>query len=70
MDTALLPEWGNSRKYEAVIEIPEGEVLHIGKVAEQEIKSTGTILSGRADQVLLPQNWPLEWIIQIREVPN
>ncbi len=69
IDTALLPEWGNTRMYEATIEIPKGEVLNIGKVAEQYTK-TGTKLVGQADQVLLPQNWPLEWIKEIRVVPS
>ncbi|MGY3718271.1 pre-toxin TG domain-containing protein, partial [Sutcliffiella cohnii] len=51
IDTALLPEWGNSRMYEAVIVIPEGQVLNIGKVAPQNTKS-GTNLAGGGDQVL------------------
>lgn len=69
IDTALLPEWGNSRMYEAVIEVPKGQALNIGKVAEQYTK-TGTKLAGQADQVLLPQNWPLEWIKEIRVVSS
>jgi hypothetical protein len=69
IDTALLPEWGNSKMYEAVIGVPEGQVLNIGKVAEQYTK-TGTKLVGGADQILLPQNWPLEWIEEIKHVPS
>ncbi|MGE6203854.1 hypothetical protein [Guptibacillus hwajinpoensis] len=69
VNSALLPDWKNSRQYEAVIEIPKGEVLNIGRVAEQNTK-TGALLKGDADQVLLPQGWPSEWIKEIREVPS
>ncbi|MGE1057071.1 pre-toxin TG domain-containing protein [Bacillus sp. GMa5/1] len=69
LDTALLPEWKNSRMYEATIKVPEGETLNLGKVAEQYTMS-GTTLKGGGDQVLLPQNWPLEWISDVRKVPN
>ncbi len=61
-DLALLPEWKNSRTNEAVIRIPKETVLNVGKVAPQRTAS-GTVLQGGADQVLLPQNWPSEWII-------
>lgn len=70
IDTALLPEWKNSRMYEAEIIIPKGQQINIGQVAPQVIKSTGTKLVGGADQILLPQDWPLEWINLIRNVPN
>ena len=70
IDTALLPEWKNTRQYEAVIKIPKGVELNIGKVAPQTINSSGFILKGGADQVLLPNTWPLDWIVDIRIVPN
>ncbi|MBC1370263.1 ribonuclease YeeF family protein [Listeria welshimeri] len=70
IETALLPEWKNSRMYEAEIIIPKGQQLNIGKVAPQTIESTGTILSGGADQILMPQDWPLEWIYNIKIVSN
>ncbi|WP_231147446.1 hypothetical protein [Streptococcus equi] len=70
IDTALLPEWKNTRQYEAVIKIPKGSQLNIGKVAPQTVKSSGTTLIGGGDQVLLPNRWPLEWIQEIRIVPN
>ncbi|WP_231185946.1 hypothetical protein [Streptococcus equi] len=70
IDTALLPEWKNIRQYEAVIKIPKGSQLNIGKVAPQTVKSSGTTLIGGGDQVLLPNRWPLEWIQEIRIVPN
>ncbi|MCF2941942.1 transposase, partial [Paenibacillus alkaliterrae] len=69
INSALLPEWKNSRQYEAVIEIPIGTELNIGKVELQKTQ-TGTILQGGGDQILLPQNWPKEWIKEIREVPS
>ncbi|MFC0232613.1 pre-toxin TG domain-containing protein [Vagococcus entomophilus] len=69
IDTALLPEWGNSRQYEIEITIPKGQQLNIGKVAPQTTK-TGTILSGGADQILLPKNWPSDWITNTRVVPS
>ena len=64
IDTALLPEWKNTRQYEAVIKIPKGVELNIGKVAPQTINSSGFILKGGADQVLLPNKWPLDWIVE------
>jgi hypothetical protein len=69
IDYALLPEWGSTRMYEAKIIIPQGTVINIGKTAPQTIKSTGTVLTGGVDQILLPKNWPLEWIKEIRIVP-
>lgn len=68
-DTALLPSWGNSRMYEAVIEVPKGEILNIGKVAEQTTESS-TKLIGNGDQVVLPLNWDLNWIKEIKVVPS
>ena len=68
IEVALLPEWGNSRAYEAKIVVPKGTVLSIGKVASQKISTTGTILEGGLDQILLPMDWPLDWIKNIRKV--
>lgn len=61
---AILPEWKNSLKYRAKILIPEGTTLNIGKVAEQTTMS-GCILKGNVDQILLPENWDLNWIKEI-----
>ncbi|AJQ29642.1 transposase protein [Pelosinus fermentans JBW45] len=55
--------------YEAVIIIPKGQILNIGKVAEQYTKS-GAKLEGQVDQVLLPKNWSLEWIKEIHVIPS
>ncbi|MBW3199341.1 hypothetical protein KUV36_16570 [Marinobacter hydrocarbonoclasticus] len=68
IDSALLPEWKNSREYEAEIIIPKGTKLDIGKVAPQTIDETGTVLKGGADQVLLPRDWPDQWIVSISSV--
>jgi hypothetical protein len=65
IDTALLPDWGGTRLYEAKIVVPKGVVLNIGKVAPQYTK-TGTKLAGGVYQVLLPEGWSLEWIKDIR----
>jgi hypothetical protein len=68
IDAALLPEWKNTREMEAVILVPKGTTLNIGKVAPQTIASTGTTLEGGADQILMPQDWPEEWITERRKV--
>lgn len=70
LDLALLPEWGNSRAYEAEIQIPAGQRVNIGIVAPQTIKGSGTLLPGGAVQILLPKDWTLEWITKIRVVPS
>ena len=67
VDSAILPEWKNTLRYEAEIVIPKGTTLNIGRVGEQFTMS-GTRLAGDADQFLLPQNWDLNWIKRIREV--
>ncbi|CAM4081753.1 hypothetical protein BAMA_16570 [Bacillus manliponensis] len=69
ISTALVPDWKNSRQYEAVIEVPKGQILNIGRVEKQYTK-TGALLEGDGDQILLPQGWPSEWIKETREVPS
>ena len=56
--------------YEVEIRIPKGETLSIGKVASQKISSSGTVLKGGADQILLPQEWSQDWVVDVRTVPN
>jgi hypothetical protein len=68
-NTALVPDWKNTREYEAVIEVPKGQILNIGRVEKQYTKS-GALLKGDGDQILLPQGWPSEWIKEIRNVPS
>ncbi|WP_241559237.1 hypothetical protein [Lysinibacillus halotolerans] len=69
IDTALVPDWKNTREFEAVIEVPKGQILNIGRVEKQYTK-TGALLKGDGDQILLPQGWPSEWIKDIRKVPS
>ncbi|PHM69407.1 hypothetical protein [Xenorhabdus kozodoii] len=67
IDTALLPEWKNTRQYESTIIVPAGTKLQIGKVKEQFTRS-GTKLEGGADQVILPLNYPMSWVKDVRFV--
>ncbi|HHL0973685.1 MULTISPECIES: WXG100 family type VII secretion target [Bacillus cereus group] len=69
IDLALLPEWKNTRQYEAVIQAPEGTILQIGR-AEKQTTMSGTIFKGDEDQVLLPFGYPSEWIKEVREIPG
>ncbi|MBN8209824.1 hypothetical protein JI666_13790 [Bacillus sp. NTK071] len=64
---ALLPEWKNTRQYEAIIEIPEGTILNLGR-AEKQYTKMGYILKGNEDQILLPLNYPIEWISEIKQI--
>lgn len=65
IDSALLPEWKNTRKFEATLKIPKGTILQIGKVEKQIMKS-GAVLEGGADQILLPHGYPVSWITDVR----
>ena len=56
--------------YEVEIRIPKGETLSIGKVASQTISSSGIVLKGGADQILLPQGWSQDSVVNVRTVPN
>lgn len=56
--------------YEARIIVPKNQRLNIGKVAPQIIEESGTMLDGGGDQIMLPKEWPLDWIKEIRVVPN
>ncbi len=55
--------------FDLIIEVPKGQILNIGRVEKQYTK-TGALLEGDADQILLPQGWPSEWIKDIRKVPS
>ena len=65
--SAILPEWKNSLQYEARITIPKGTKLNIGR-AEKQVSIDGTKYAGNGDQLLLPKNWDLNWIKEIRKV--
>jgi NAD(P)H-nitrite reductase large subunit len=69
IDAALLPEWKNSKESEAIIKIPKGTILNVGKVAPQTTKS-GTILKGGTDQYLMLQNWLSDWIAKVNPLPS
>jgi RHS repeat-associated protein len=66
IDNALLPEWKNTREFEAMILIPKGTTLNIGSVAPKMTKS-GTIFKGGADQILIPQTGPAlgSWVVEM-----
>lgn len=66
---ALDPAWFNTKMYEAKLQIPSGTILSTGKVASARLR-TGTILPGGADQILLPRDWPEDWIIGYRRVTS
>lgn len=66
---ALKPEWLNTRLVEEKIFVPIGTKIHVGLVAPVTL-NTGTVLAGGAEQVLLPRNWPKEWIIGYRKVTS
>ena len=57
-------------------EIPykiNGWVLSVVLVAlpiMQKISSSWTVLKGGADQILLPQGWSQDWVVNVRTVPN
>ena len=65
IDAALLPEWKNTRQFEATLKIPKGTILQIGKVEKQIMKS-GAVLEGGVDQILLPHGYPVSWITDVR----
>lgn len=66
---ALDPKWLNTKMYEAKLQVPTGTKVSIGVVAPVTLK-TGVILTGGADQVLLPVNWSEKWILGYRRVSS
>ena len=64
---ALDPSWINTKMYEARLLIPANIKISVGIVAPVHLKS-GEILPGGADQVLLPLEWPEDWITGYRRV--
>lgn len=69
MRLALAPEWFNTKMYEEKILVPVGQVLYVGKVAPVQLK-TGTWLPGGADQLILPKQWPPEWVLGYRRITS
>lgn len=64
---ALKPNWKNTKMYEAKLIVPAGTRLNIGIVAPVTLPS-GEILPGGAPQIMLPENWPGEWVQGYRRV--
>ena len=67
MRLALAPQWKNAKMYEAKLIVPAGTRMNVGVVA-QVVLPTGAILPGGAPQILLPQEWPKEWIQGYRRI--
>ncbi|HIE5768223.1 TPA: RHS repeat domain-containing protein [Proteus mirabilis] len=69
IDAALLPEWKNTRQFEAQILVPKGTTLNVGQVAPQTMKSDA-VLQGEATQILLPRDWDPSWIKSTNNIPS
>lgn len=67
MRLALDPRWANTKMYEAKLMVPTNVIISVGIVAPVELP-TGTVLPGGADQIMLPFDWPKEWIQGYRRV--
>ncbi|WP_150601118.1 hemagglutinin repeat-containing protein [Pandoraea fibrosis] len=65
-DTAIYPKWSSAR-FEAVIEVPQGQKLNIGKVGKQPTGSDNPKYRGGEDQVLLPRGYPVNWVKSVRD---
>lgn len=64
---ALDPAWANTKMYEARLIVPADVTISVGTVASVRLK-TGTVLPGGADQILLPREWPEDWITGYRRL--
>ncbi|MBT9185306.1 hypothetical protein ILP31_14565, partial [Pectobacterium punjabense] len=65
-ETAVYKKWSTSQ-FEAQIKIPENTKINIGTVGEQRPGSEKPKYDGGADQVLMPRNYPSEWIKSVRD---
>lgn len=68
---ALLPEWRNTKMYEAKFIVPKGERFFIGIAAPQVTKS-GEVLQGGAEQIFIPRaikNWNT-WVLGYRRITS
>jgi hypothetical protein len=68
-ELALHPSFNNSMRFKSTIEVPEGQILNIGKVGPYPPGTVGA-LPGGADQVLLPENYSHSWISKIVDTQN
>jgi len=66
-ELAILDEWNNSMRFEAVIMIPSNTKLNIGKVAPQVSTNGLQTLEGGADQFILPYKWSNSWVVKITD---
>lgn len=64
---ALDPGWLNTKMFEVKLLVPAGTKLSVGIVASVTLP-IGTVLPGGADQLLLPKDWPEEWVQGYRRV--
>lgn len=64
---ALDPRWKNIRMYEAKVIVPVETIINVGIVAPITTVD-GTVLSGGAEQIMLPYNWSEGWIVGYRRV--
>lgn len=60
-DLAILKKWSNMQ-FEAELVIDKGVRLNLGKIAPQ------SIYSGGADQILMPRNYPENWVKNIKDL--
>lgn len=64
MDSAVLPEWGNTFQNQAIIKIPKGTKYYEDPAAPQAgNEGTRPTLQGRGTQIFLPSP-NSEWIIK------
>ncbi|WP_313700829.1 hypothetical protein [Pantoea sp.] len=64
MDSAVLPEWGNTFQNQAIIKIPKGTKYYEGNAAAQTgTEGTHPTLHGGGTQIFLPTP-NNEWIIK------
>ena len=64
---ALAPGWLNAKMYEAKLLVPKGIEISVGMVASVMLEN-GTVLPGGAEQILLPKDWPEEWVQGYRRI--
>lgn len=63
LDSAVLPEWGNTFQNQAIIKIPKGTTYYEGAAAQTGTQGTNPTLHGGGTQIFLPtpQN---DWVIK------
>ena len=66
---ALDPQWKNALYIEEKIVVPKGTIINVGIVGPVTLLS-GTVLEGGADQIILPKDWPEDWVVGYRFVTS